>query len=63
MTNLQYIAALRKLGLTVASKRTAAALGVTVRTSQSYATDGTIPEPVAKLLRCYLEHGLPAEKS
>lgn len=60
MTNLQYLAALKRLGLTPASKRTAAVLGISLRTSQYYATDKPIPEPIAKLLRCYLTHGLPA---
>lgn len=63
MTTDQYLKALAKLNLTRAGKATAQALGVTVRAVQGYAAGGTIPEPVAKLLRCYLEHGLPAEKS
>lgn len=60
MTTAQYLAAIQKLGLTRAGKATAQALGVTVRAVQGYAAGGKIPEPVAKLLRCYVEHGLPA---
>lgn len=59
MNTDQYLKALRKLNLTPASKLTAGALGVTLRTVQGYAAGGTIPEPIAKLLRCYLAHGLP----
>lgn len=59
MTKLQYLAALKKLGLTPASKATAAALGVGLRTAQGYAEGRPIPKPVALLLAMYLKHGLP----
>ena len=59
MTNLQYRAALKKLGLTVVGA--APVLGVSRRQSQYYASGETpIPEPIVRLLRCYLAHGLPA---
>lgn len=62
MNQDQYLKALRKLNLTPSGKATAAALGVTVRTAQGYASgEHPIPEPIAKLLRCYLEHGLPCD--
>ena len=61
LTANQYLAALKKLGLTPASKRTAAALGLTVRQCQKYAA-GTVavPETVAKLIAMYLAHGIPS---
>lgn len=59
MTTKQYLSALKQLGLTRASKATAAALGVTVRQCQRYADgDQDVPETVALLLRMYLRHGL-----
>lgn len=55
MTIAQYLAALKNLGLTRASKKTAAALGVTVRQCQRYADgDQEIPETIALLLKCLL---------
>lgn len=60
MNTEQYLKALHKLKLTPAGKATAAALGVTLRTAQGYKSgEHPIPEPIAKLLRCYLAHGLP----
>lgn len=61
MTNKQYLDSLKKLGLTRASKETADALGLSVRQVQRIAAGQDVPETVAKLLRMYLEHGLPAE--
>lgn len=55
MTTKQYLAALKKLGLTVASKDTAAALGLSVRQVQRMAAGGPIPEPIAIILRLLLE--------
>jgi hypothetical protein len=55
MTTAQYLAALKTLGLTRASKKTAAALGVTVRQCQRYADGENIPETIALLLKCYLK--------
>lgn len=62
MTTEQYLRALKKLGLSVAGKPTSEALGVSVRQCQKYAAgDVAIPETVAKLLRMYLDHGLPEQ--
>lgn len=61
MTNNQYLAALKKLRLTPASKATAEALGLSVRQVQRIAAGQDVPETVAKLIRMYLEHGLPDE--
>ena len=61
MTNNQYLAALKKLRLTPAGKATAEALGLSVRQIQRMAAGQDVPETVAKLIRMYLEHGLPAE--
>lgn len=61
MANNQYLAALKRLGLTPASKATAEALGLSVRQVQRIAAGQAVPETVAKLLRMYLDHGLPAD--
>ena len=62
MTKNQYLAALKKLDLSPASRATAAALGLTVRQCQRLAAgDSPIPETVALLLTMYLEHGLPEQ--
>lgn len=60
MTQQQYLAALRKLGLSPASKRTAAMLGLSVRQIQRLA-DGSqeVPATVALLIGMYRAHGLP----
>ncbi len=61
MTAEQYRAALARLGLTHASKRTAQLLGIEVNTSQKYAAgDLDVSAPVARLLRMYERHGLPS---
>lgn len=58
MTSLQYQAAVKKLGHTPYS--VAAVLGISIRQSHRYASgEQTVAEPVAKLIRCYLVHGLP----
>jgi len=60
MTITDYLKSLAKLDLTPASKQTAAALGLSLRQCQRIAAgDCAVPEPVAKLLACYIEHGLP----
>ena len=59
MTTSQYLAALRKLGLTPASKRTAAVLGLSLAQIKRYAAGDNVPGPVARLLAAYLAHGLP----
>jgi hypothetical protein len=60
MTTKQYLAALKKLGLSPASKATADALGLSVRQCQRVAAGQPVPETLAKLLTMYLEHGLPS---
>jgi hypothetical protein len=60
MTHEQYRRALKKLGLTVAGKATAKALGLGLRQCQRIAAgDGPVPAPVELLLRLYLIYGLP----
>jgi len=61
MTKKQYHAALRKLGLTVAGKATAHALGLTVRQCQRLAAGNRISGPLSRLLAMYLRHGIPQE--
>lgn len=60
-TQKQYLAALRKLGLTTASKATAAALGLSLRQCQRIANDAStaVPGPIGRLLAMYMAHGLP----
>jgi hypothetical protein len=55
MTTKQYLAALKKLGLTPASKATAAALGISLRHGQRIAAGAPVPAPVALLLRAKIE--------
>jgi hypothetical protein len=60
MTTEQYLHALKRLGLTPASKRTAEALGLSLRQAQRIAAgECAVPGPVALLLAMYLKHGLP----
>jgi hypothetical protein len=54
MTTAQYLEALKLLGLTPASKATAAALGMSVRQIQRYSVGGRIPEHVQTILRIYM---------
>jgi hypothetical protein len=62
MSDSQFRSALKKLGLTVASKRTAAALGMGIRQCQRLAVgEQPVPQPVERLLKMYLTHGLPDE--
>jgi hypothetical protein len=62
MTSKQYLAALKKLGLTPASQRTAALLGLSVRQCQRIAHgEQAVPRPAALLLAMYLRHGLPED--
>ena len=61
MTTKQYLAALKKLGLTPSGKATAAALGLTLRQCQRYAAgEQEVARPVELLLAMYLRHGLPS---
>lgn len=59
MTQLQYLAALHKLKLTPYAA--AKVLGISLRQSHRYASgEQSVKETVARLLRCYVEHGLPS---
>jgi len=59
MTTKQYLAALKRLGLTPASKATARALGLTVRQCQHIAAGDTpVKGTLANLLQMYLRYGL-----
>ena len=52
LTTKSYLAALKKLGLSHASKSTAAALGISLRQCQRIAAGETpVPAPVAIILR------------
>ncbi len=58
MTKDQYLKSLHKLNLTPYGA--AAVLGISIRQSHRYASgEQAVSAPVAKLLACYLEHGLP----
>lgn len=61
MTNKQYLAALKKLGLTPSGKATAAALGLSLRQCQRIAAGNPVPPQLEKLLTMYLEYGLPSK--
>lgn len=55
----KYLAALRQLDLTVAGKRTAEALGLSLRQCQRIAhAQAPVPGPVEKLLKLYMKHGI-----
>ena len=59
MPNDEYLAALETLGLTVAGKPTAKALGLSVRQCQRMASgEVLVPGSVEKLLLMYVKHGL-----
>jgi hypothetical protein len=63
MSTRQYLAALDELGLTVAGKATAQALGISLRQCQRISADEvSVPAPVEKLLRMYLKHGLDGDE-
>lgn len=60
MTSRQYNAALAKLNLTPYAA--APVLGISLRQSHRYASgEQPVKDTVAKLLACYLAHGLPDE--
>lgn len=60
MTTNQYLAALKKLGLSPSGRGTAEALGLSLRQCQRIAAgDSPVPDTLAKLLAMYLEHGRP----
>lgn len=59
MTTKQYLAALKKLGLTPAGQDTAAELGLSLRQCQRIAAgECKVPGSVDRLLRMYIRHGL-----
>jgi hypothetical protein len=61
MTRLEYLAALRKLGLTPHGQATARALGLSLRQCQRIAAGvSPVPNPVAKLLRLALSRHVTA---
>lgn len=62
MTTKQYLAALKKLGLTPHSKVTAAALGLSLRKIQKMAAGGTIPAHSAIILRLHIDHKIPIDQ-
>lgn len=58
MTPAQYRTALARLGLTPASKETAERLGVSIRSSQRYASgERRVPKPVENLINEKLKRG------
>lgn len=60
MTKEEYLAALKKLGLTHASRETALYLGISIRQSQRFADgENQIPRTLDLLLHMYLRRGLP----
>jgi hypothetical protein len=62
MTTEQYLRALKRLGLTTASKATAAILGLSIRQLIRISNgDSPVPEPVAKLLAMLQRHGIPKD--
>jgi hypothetical protein len=64
MNAQQYLAALRKLGLTPASQHTAARLGLSVGQAQKIAAGRSpVTGQLALLLAMYLKHGLPEEEN
>jgi transcriptional regulator with XRE-family HTH domain len=56
MTPTQYRAALQQLGLS--QREAAQMLGISLNSSNGYANNRPIPEPVAKLLRLIVRLGL-----
>jgi hypothetical protein len=61
MTTKQYLAAIKRLGLTTAGQATAKALGLSVRQCKRLASgDSPVTGPVELLLGMYLRYGLPA---
>ena len=58
----QYLKMLKRLKLTPSSKRTAEALGMSVRGIQALASgERGISGPIERLLAMYVKHGLPKE--
>jgi plasmid maintenance system antidote protein VapI len=64
MTRKEYLAALDKLRLGIASKATAEALGLSLRQIQRLAAgEQDISGSVERLLKMYLKHGLPKPRA
>jgi hypothetical protein len=62
MNSSEYLLVLSRLGLSPASRCTAAALGVTVRQCQRYAAgDANVSGPIWRLLQMYLRYGVPPD--
>jgi hypothetical protein len=63
MTRLEYLAALRKLGLTPHGKATARALGLSLRQCQRIAAGvSPVPRPLGKLLTLALRLRMTADE-
>ena len=60
MTTEQYLAALKKLGLTPASKATAKALGLSLRQCQRIAAGAKPSDMLSHLIAMYLRFGIPS---
>ena len=59
----EYLRALKRLGLTVASKRTAEVLGIAVRQSMRYGSgEQPVSAPIAKLLRAMVKWKLDPDE-
>ena len=58
MNQIQYLDALKSLGLTPSGKATAAALGLSLRHCQRIAAGAIIPKTLELLISLYLQHGL-----
>jgi hypothetical protein len=63
MTPQQYLSALKGLGLTAASQRTARLLGINIRQSLRYSSgDSMVPATVEKILRFLKDNGTGEKK-
>ncbi|MBT1509351.1 hypothetical protein KIP88_02455 [Bradyrhizobium sp. SRL28] len=59
MSEKQFKAALKRLGLTVASQQTSRLLGVGIRHNMRIAKgEKPVPRPIELLLKMYLQHGV-----
>lgn len=62
MTTPQYLAAIKRLGLTPAAQKTARVLGLSIRQLIRISNgDSPVPTPVAKLLFMLERHGIPKD--
>ena len=63
MTPQQYLSALKELGLTAASQRTAKLLGINIRQSLRYSSgDSAVPATIAKILQMLKDNGTGEKK-